>query len=68
MKNLNIPVTFQDWVESGSSYPTRPVLYSWTRPSEKRDDMIAAGVILRVNGRWLFNPSKWIELCSRQAA
>ena len=56
------PVTFQEWAYRGE-YPHKGVLYNWTRPSEIRDEMMEAGVIVRINGRWLFNPPKWREYC-----
>jgi len=60
------PVTFSWWKENGDSYPTLGVLYNWTRPSELRDELMTAGVIARINGRWLFNPPKWREHCINQ--
>ena len=57
------PVTFRQWAESDNSYPTLDTLYNWTRPGERRDRMIAAGVIRRINGRWLFNPVRWRQYC-----
>ena len=59
------PVTFRQWEEQGE-YPTKGVLYNWTRPSGLRDELMSAGVIARVNGRWLFNPPKWREHCANQ--
>jgi len=59
------PVTFQKWKEQGE-YPTLGVLYNWTRPSNLRDELMNAGVIARINGRWLFNPSMWREHCANQ--
>ena len=47
-------------------YPTKCVLYNWTRPSEVREELERAGVIARINGRWLFNPMKWREHCTNQ--
>jgi hypothetical protein len=64
----NNPVTFQEWAANGGSYPSKGVLYNWTRPSSTRDAMVRAGVIVRVNGRWLFNPTKWREHCEKSAA
>lgn len=56
------PVTFQEWGARGE-YPHKGVLYNWTRPSQLRDEMMEAGVLARINGRWLFNPPKWREYC-----
>ena len=60
------PVTFSEWAEHGDAYPTLGVLYNWTRPSEIREELEQAGVIARINGRWLFNPPKWREHCTNQ--
>lgn len=62
------PITFKEWGKRGESYPTVGVLYNWTRPGETRDQMVKAGVIVRVNNRWLFNPSQWRAYCARQVA
>ena len=59
------PVTFRQW-EKQREYPTKGVLYNWTRPSALRDELMGAGVIARINGRWLFNPTKWREHCANQ--
>ena len=60
------PVTFSEWEQHGDPYPTLGVLYNWTRPSDLRDELMSAGVLARVNGRWLFNPPKWREHCANQ--
>ncbi len=60
------PMTFQRWGEQGDPYPTIGVLYNWTRPSELRNELMNAGVIARINNRWLFNPSMWREYCANQ--
>ena len=57
------PVTFQEQGKSGE-YPNKGVLYNWTRPSQIRNELMKAGVIAKVNGRWLFNPPKWRDYCS----
>ena len=65
---LDHPVTFQEWDANGDSYPTKGTLYNWTRPGATHDEMLRAGVIVRIGGRWLFNPENWRKYCSRQAA
>jgi hypothetical protein len=55
------PVLFSDW---RGQYPTKGVLYNWTRPGETRKQMERAGVIKRVNNRWIFNPARWREYCA----
>ena len=59
------PVPFKTWAEH-AEYPTLGILYNWTRPSSVRDELLAAGVIARINGRWLFNPPRWREYCVDQ--
>ena len=61
----NNPIPFNEWEKRGE-YPHRGVLYNWTRPGQVRDEMMGAGVIARVNGRWLFNPHRWREYCVTQ--
>lgn len=65
---LDNPLTFQEWAAGGNSYPSLGTLYNWTRPGEIRNTMLRAGVIVRVNNRWLFSPAKWRDYCSSQAA
>ena len=60
------PMPFPEWEKHGDPYPTIGVLYNWTRPGDLRDELEQAGVIGRVNGRWLFNPPKWREHCANQ--
>ena len=62
---LENPIPFKIWAKC-EEYPTLPVLYHWTRPSSIRDELLEAGVIARINGRWLFNPPKWREYCVDQ--
>jgi hypothetical protein len=59
------PMPFQEWNKCGE-YPNLGVLYNWTRPGSLRDELMAAGVLARINGRWLFNPPKWREYCANQ--
>ena len=63
---LDLPIPFSEWQPGEEKYPTRDILYSWTRPSKIREELERAGVIARVNGRWLFNPPKWREHCANQ--
>lgn len=60
------PIPFSQWKDTGESYPTTDILYSWTRPGDLRDELEQAGVIGRVNGRWLFNLPKWRDHCANQ--
>ena len=64
------PIPFSEWAKRVEAhleeYPTKHVLYGWTRPSSIRDELVGAGVIARINGRWLFNPPKWREHCASQ--
>ena len=60
------PIPISEWGKDGDTYPTTGVLYNWTRPGALRDELMAAGVLARINGRWLFNPPKWREHCANQ--
>ena len=60
------PMPFSEWAENGDPYPTIGVLYNWTRPSDLRNELMDAGVIARINGRWLFNPRIWRDFCANQ--
>ena len=62
----DLPIPFAQWKLTGESYPTTDILYSWTRPSSIREELLRAGVIGRVNNRWFFNPPKWREHCANQ--
>ena len=59
------PIPFPEW-DKRKEYPYQGVLYNWTRPGPLRDEMTKAGVIAKVNNRWLFNPPKWREHCANQ--
>lgn len=63
----DLPVPFDVWSDRGE-YPSRNVLYSWTRPGHRCEELKAAKVIMRVHGRWLFNPARWREYAERHAA
>ena len=65
---MDHPCTFQEWLANGGGYPSKGVLYNWTRPSKTRDELMRAGVITRVNGRWLFNPPRWRAYCEQSVA
>ena len=58
---------FKTWADRGE-YPGKWTLYNWVGDVDKRDPMLKAGVIVKVNGRWLFNPARWREYCGRSAA
>lgn len=59
--------TFEEHEQTGR-YPGKWTLYNWTRNQDKLDPMLRAGVIVRVNNRWLFNEKKWQEFCEKSAA
>ena len=63
---MDLPVTFQEWAKR-KQYPQSHILYNWTRPGEIRDRMTKAGVIARVNGRWLFYPARWADYRGEQS-
>lgn len=61
------PMPFRTWAERGE-YPSLNTLYDWTRPGEVNTEMMRAGVIVRVHGRWLFCPDSWRKYVAQKAA
>ena len=61
------PITIEDWVAQGHSYPkTKHAWYNILRGGKLRDELIAAGAVTKLNGRWLINPAKFRELCANR--
>ena len=53
------PITISEWAEQGNVWPTKHGWYNLLRPENLRDDLVKAGVVSFVNGRWLLFPDKW---------
>jgi len=60
------PIPISQWKEQGNTYPTHNGWYNMLRPGELRDDLISAGVVTRVNGRYLINPENWRSFCANR--
>jgi hypothetical protein len=64
--------TFQEWEAYrktlGVSRPTQDTLYGWTRPGERRNELLRDGVLSRDAGRWLFNFARYNEHVAKKAA
>jgi len=53
------PIPLSQWEVQGNVWPTINGWYNMLRPENLRDDLLDAGVVRRVNGRWLIFPDKW---------
>ena len=51
------------WESQGNVWPTVHSWYNMLRPENQRDELISAGVVRRVNGRWVIFPDAWQEYC-----
>jgi len=58
------PITISQWQAQGNAWPTANAWYDMLRPEKLRDELIEAGAITRINGRWLIFPDKWQEYCA----
>ena len=59
------PIPLSKWESSGNIWPTQVGWYNMLRPDGLRDELIAAGVVAKVNGRWIVFPDKWREFCAK---
>ncbi len=53
------PIPVAKWEEAGNVWPTKNSWHNMLRPGDTRDVLIAAGVVARVNGRWIIFPDRW---------
>ena len=58
------PIPLSQWEDQGNTYPTQNGWYNMLRPGDLRDELIDAGAVTRVNGRWLINPANWRTFCA----
>ena len=58
------PIPFSLWEEQGNVWPTQYGWYNMARPENQREELVEAGVIAFVNGRWLIFPDKWQMYCA----
>lgn len=55
------PIPVSEWVPSGNVWPTQNAWHNMLRPENRRDELIAAGVVAKLNGRWIIFPDRWRE-------
>jgi hypothetical protein len=69
---LDVYRTFQDWEDfrkkQDISRPTVDTLYGWTRPGERRDELLRDEVLSRDAGRWVFNFKRYTDHVAKRAA
>lgn len=58
------PIPLSQWAAQGNTYPTQNGWYNMLRPGGMREELIEAGVVTRVNNRWLINPPQWRAFCA----
>ena len=47
------------WEDQGNVCPTRNSWYNMVRPENLRDELVDAGVVSFVAGRWVIFPDAW---------
>ena len=60
------PIPLSQWQAEGNTYPTQNGWYNMLRPGAMRDELIDAGVVTRVNGRYLIIPTNWRTYCANR--
>ena len=53
------PIPLSKWETQGNVWPTKNSWYHMLRPENRRDELVDAGVVSFVNGRWVIFPDKW---------
>ena len=53
------PVPFSMWEHQGNVWPTKNGWHNMVRPDNLRDELVEAGVVSFVNGRWVIFPDAW---------
>ena len=59
----SFPVPISSWESLGNVWPTINGWYNMLRPENLRYELVSAGVVARVNGRWIIFPDAWQEWC-----
>ena len=55
------PIPVAKWEEAGNVWPTKNSWHNMLRPENLRDELLKAGVVAFVAGRWIIFPDKWRE-------
>ena len=53
------PIPLSQWESVGNVWPTKNGWYNMLRPENLRDELIDAGVVSFLNGRWVIFPDAW---------
>jgi len=53
------PIPFSMWEEQGNVWPTFNGWHNMVRPENLRDELVDAGVVSFVAGRWVIFPDAW---------
>ena len=68
---LDYWLTFQHWEAIRKDYgirrPTKDTLYGWTRPGQRRTELLRNQVLSRDDKRWLFNFTNYNEHVAKKA-
>ena len=56
---MNAPVPLSLWEKQGNVWPTTNGWYNMLRPDNLRDELVDAGVVSFVVGRWVIFPDAW---------
>lgn len=58
------PIPLSQWESQGNVWPTVNGWYNMLRPENKRHELVDAGVVSCVNGRWVIFADKWQLYCA----
>jgi len=56
---MSNPIPVSQWESQGNVWPTMHSWYNMLRPENLRYELVEAGVVSFVNGRWVIFPDKW---------
>ncbi len=62
---MSNPIPLSQWEAQGNVWPTVNGWYNMLRPENLRDELVSAGVVSFVNGRWVVFPDKWQQYCAK---
>ncbi|MEL6949131.1 MAG: hypothetical protein AAGM16_03250 [Pseudomonadota bacterium] len=58
---MDLGIPFPSLPPEGQQYPTDSVMRNKIKNPAKRKALLKAGVVAKVDGRWLFFPTRWAE-------
>ncbi|MCH9003838.1 MAG: hypothetical protein IH838_00980 [Proteobacteria bacterium] len=53
------PIPLSKWEKVGNVWPTVHAWHNMLRPENLRNELVEAGVVAFVAGRWVIFPDKW---------